>query len=135
VPIDEAALQGVPIFSSLSKKELSKLVPLFHERTFEPGHVIAEEGAQGVGFFVIESGRATVTVRGEARTDLGPGSYFGEVAALDPGPRAATVTAETSVEAYVLDAWDFRPLVQEDPTLAWGIIQGLIEIVRRREGY
>lgn len=135
MPIDVAALQGVPIFSSLSKKELSKLVPLFHERTFEPGHVIAEEGAQGVGFFVIESGRATVTVRGETRTDLGPGSYFGEVAALDPGPRAATVTAETNVEAYVLDAWDFRPLVQEDPTLAWGIIQGLIEIVRRREGY
>lgn len=135
MPIDEAALQAVPIFSSLSKKELSKLVPLFHERTFEPGHVIAEEGAQGVGFFVIESGRATVTVRGEVRTDLGPGSYFGEVAALDPGPRAATVTAETNIEAYVLDAWDFRPLVQEDPTLAWGIIQGLIEIVRRREGY
>jgi hypothetical protein len=45
------------------------------------------------------------------------------------------VTAETNIEAYVLDAWDFRPLVQEDPTLAWGIIQGLIEIVRRREGY
>jgi CRP/FNR family transcriptional regulator, cyclic AMP receptor protein len=135
VPLDVAALQAVPLFASLSKKELNKLLPLFHERSFEAGHVIAEEGAQGASFFVIESGRAKVTVRGEERTALGPGSYFGEVAALDPGPRAATVAAETDLEAYVLDAWDFRPLVKEDPALASAIIEGLIRIVRRLEGY
>jgi CRP/FNR family transcriptional regulator, cyclic AMP receptor protein len=135
VPLDVAALQAVPLFGSLSAKELTKLLPLFHERSFEAGHVIAEEGAQGISFFVIESGRAKVTVRGEERTSLGPGSYFGEVAALDPGPRVATVTAETDLEAHVLDAWDFRPLVKEDPALASGIIEGLIRIVRRLEGY
>ncbi len=135
MPLDVEALQAVPLFSSLSKKDLGKLVPLFHERSFETGTVIAEEGAQGAGFFVIESGQAKVTVRGEERTSLGPGSYFGEVAALDPGPRAATVTAETDLKAYVLDAWDFRPLVHADPALASGIIEGLIQIVRRREGY
>jgi CRP/FNR family cyclic AMP-dependent transcriptional regulator len=135
VPLDATSLQAVPLFSSLPEKELGKLVPLFHERSFQAGHVIAEEGAQGVGFFLIESGRARVTVRGEERTSLGPGSYFGEVAALDPGPRVATVTAETDLEAYVLDAWDFRPLVQQDPALASGIVEGLIRIVRRLEGY
>jgi CRP-like cAMP-binding protein len=135
VPLEVAALKAVPLFASLSDRELRKLVPLFHERSFAAGHIIATEGAQGEGFFVIRSGTATVTVRGEERTALGPGSYFGEVAALDPGPRVATVTAETELQAYVLDAWDFRPLVRQDAELAAGIIDGLIRIVRRREGY
>ena len=135
MPLDVAALQAVPLFASLSEKELRKLLPLFHERSFKAGDVIAQEGAQGVGFFVIEAGRAKVTVRQEERTSLGPGSYFGEVAALDPGPRVATVTADTDLKAYVLEAWDFRPLVKSDAVLASGIIEGLIRIVRRTEGY
>ena len=135
MPLDVAALQAVPLFASLSEKELRKLLPLFHERSFKAGDVIAQEGAQGVGFFVIEAGRAKVTVRQEERTSLGPGSYFGEVAALDPGPRVATVTADTDLKAYVLEAWDFRPLVKADAVLASGIIEGLIRIVRRTEGY
>lgn len=135
MPLEASALKAVPLFASLSDKELRKLVPLFRERSFAAGHVIASEGAQGEGFFVIRSGDAKVTVRGEERIALGPGSYFGEVAALDPGPRVATVTAETDLMAYVLDAWDFRPLVRQDASLAAGIIDGLIRIIRRREGF
>ena len=73
---------------------------------------MAEEGKHGVGFFVIESGTAKVTVHGEERRTLGPGSHFGEVALIDDGVRTATVTADTDVTAHVLVAWDFRPMVQ-----------------------
>ena len=68
---------------------------------------------------VIESGSAKVTSHGEERTTLGPGAYFGEVALIDDGPRTATVTAVGDVKAHVLVAWDFRPMVKEDPDLAW----------------
>jgi CRP-like cAMP-binding protein len=135
VALEIATLKAIPLFGSLSDKELKKLVPLFHERSFAAGHVIAEEGARGMGFFVIETGSARVTAHGEARASLGPGSYFGEIAALDPGPRAATVTAETDLTAYLLDAWDLRHLVSEDAAVATGIIDGLVQIVRRLEGY
>ena len=63
--VDASALQKVPLFSSLSGKELKKLTPLFQERSFGAGHVIAEEGQQGLSFFIIESGTATVTAHGE----------------------------------------------------------------------
>jgi CRP-like cAMP-binding protein len=135
VSLDASDLKNVPLFSSLPEKELKKLLPFFHERSFEAGHVIAREGERGVGFFVIQSGTAKVTAHGEPRSTLGPGSHFGEIAALDPGPRAATITAETDVTAVMLEAWDLRQLVREDATVAAGLIDGLVQIVRRLEGY
>lgn len=133
--LDVSTLAKVPLFSSLSEKELKKLVPLFHERSFVAGHVIAHEGERGIGFFIIESGTAKVTSHAEPRATLGAGDYFGEIAALDPGPRAATITAETEVSAFMLEPWDLQQVIREDPTVAAGIIDGLVQLVRRLEGY
>ena len=54
-----------------------------------------------------------------------PGSYFGEIALLDDGPRSATVTTEGNLTAYMLSPREFRPLVQANGNLAWGLLQGL----------
>jgi len=133
MPIDPEVLKRVDLFSALEDKEAKKIAPLFKERHFSAGETMAEEGSHGVGFFVIESGTAKVTVRGEDRTTLGPGSHFGEIALLDDGARTATVTAESDVKAHVLIAWDFRPLVKEDPDLAWGLLQSLAGMLRVSE--
>jgi CRP/FNR family cyclic AMP-dependent transcriptional regulator len=135
MPLDPEQLKKVDLFAGLDDKEAKKLAPHFKEREFSAGETMAEEGKHGVGFFVIESGSAKVTVHGEERTTLGPGSYFGEVALIDDGARTATVTAETDVKAHVLVAWDFRPMVKEDPDLAWGLLQGVAQMLRSREGY
>jgi len=133
MPIDPETLKRVDLFSALEDKEAKKIAPLFKERHFAAGETMAEEGVHGMGFFVIESGTAKVTVRGEERTTLGPGSHFGEIALLDDGARTATVTAESDVKAHVLIAWDFRPLVKEDPDLAWGLLQSLAGMLRVSE--
>jgi CRP-like cAMP-binding protein len=133
--LDPAVLRQVDLFASLDDKEAAKIAPLFKERNYSAGDVIAEEGKHGVGFFVIESGEAKVTSHGEERRTLGPGSHFGEVALIDDGQRTATVTAATDVKAHVLVAWDFRPLVKEDPDLAWSLLQGVASLLRVREGY
>jgi CRP-like cAMP-binding protein len=133
MPFDPAALQRIDLFSGLEDKEAKKIAPLFKDRTYAAGETMAEEGSHGVGFFVIESGTAKVTVRGEDRTTLGPGSHFGEIALIDDGARTATVVAQSEVKAHVLIAWDFRPLVREDPELAWGLLQGLAAMLRTRE--
>ena len=133
--LDPQLLKKVELFSGLDDKEAKKLAPLFKERDFSAGDAMAEEGKHGIGFFVIESGSAKVTVHGEERTTLGPGSYFGEVALIDDGPRTATVTADSDVKAHVLVAWDFRAMVKEDPDLAWGLLRGIAQMLRAREGY
>ena len=133
--LDPEFLRKVNLFAGLDEKEAKKVAPLFKERTFSPGETIAEEGKHGVGFFVIESGTAKVTSRGEERATLGPGAYFGEIALIDDGARTATVVAETDLKAHVLVVWDFRPLVKEDPELAWGLLRGVAGMLRTREGY
>jgi CRP/FNR family cyclic AMP-dependent transcriptional regulator len=133
--LDPEQLRKVTLFSGLDEKEAKKLAPLFKERRYSAGEAMAEEGKHGVGFFVIESGSAKVTVHGEERTTLGPGSYFGEVALIDDGARTATVTAESDVKAHVLVAWDFRPLVKEDPDLAWALLQGVAGMFRATSDY
>jgi CRP-like cAMP-binding protein len=136
VPLDPAALRQVPLFGSLSDDDLDALAPLFNELSYTPGHKITTEGRPGFGFFVIESGTAKVTVHGEERTALGPGSYFGEIALLDEdGTRAATVTTESEVTAHVLSGREFRPLVKENPELAWALLQGLWRMLGREDEF
>jgi CRP-like cAMP-binding protein len=124
-------IKSVPLFSDLNKKEAEHIARSFKERTFAPGDKVAEEGKGGVGFFVIESGQAKVTVGGEERTTLGPGSYFGEIALIDDGPRTATVTAETELHCYGLTSWEFRPLVETNAGIAWKLLEAMAKRLRQ----
>jgi CRP-like cAMP-binding protein len=130
MPLEPDVLRKVTLFAGLDDKEAKKVASLFKERAFSPGDVIAEEGKHGIGFFVIESGTARVTVQGQERTTLGPGAHFGEIALIDDGARSATVTADTDLKAHVLIAWDFRPMVKDDSELAWNLLQGMATMLR-----
>jgi len=101
-------------------------------RSLEPGETIAVEGEQGVGFFVIESGTARVTIGGEERRTLGPGDYFGEIALISQAARSATVTAETPVRCWGLTSWEFRPIVQGNATVAWSLLESLAKMLSAR---
>jgi CRP-like cAMP-binding protein len=104
-----------------------------HERQFAKGERMTEEGARGVGFFVILEGTASVDVGGEARRSLSPGDHFGEIALLDEGPRTASIVAESDVRAAGLTAWQFRPFVQEHADVAWALLQALARRLREAE--
>ena len=118
-------LQRVPLFSDLDRKELERIAASMKERTFGAGETVTTEGTSGVGFFVIESGNAKVTVGGEDRRRLGPGDYFGEVALLNESARTATITAESDLKCYGLTSWEFRPLVETQPSIAWKLLQAM----------
>ena len=95
------------------------------ERTFSSGETVTAEGSSGVGFFLIESGNAKVTIGGEDRRRLGPGDYFGEVALLNESARTATITADTELRCYGLTSWEFRPLVETHGSIAWKLLQAM----------
>ena len=128
-------LQRVPLFAELKPKELQKLSSSFKERTFAEGEDVASEGEVGGGgrFFVIESGEAIVSVHGEERGRLGAGDYFGDVAMIDRGERTATIHAASELKCYSLTFWDFRPLVESDPRVAWPLLQMMAKRLRAAE--
>jgi CRP/FNR family transcriptional regulator, cyclic AMP receptor protein len=120
-------LKQVPLFADLDDRERAEIASAMKQRTFSAGQSIAVEGESGVGFFVIEDGEAKVTVHGDEVRTLGPGDYFGEVALITQGPRTATVTADTDLKTYGMTFWDFRPLVEETPSLAWKLLQSAVK--------
>ena len=124
MPVSPEHLQSVPLLSGLGRRDLARLAKQMRERTLAAGKEIVVQGEQGVGFFVILSGEADVTVDGEHRRTLGPGDYFGEVALLAPEAiRTATVTATSEMQVAGLTSWQFRPLVLEQPEMAWSLLQ------------
>ncbi|MGE5691015.1 MAG: cyclic nucleotide-binding domain-containing protein [Pseudomonadota bacterium] len=118
-------LRQVPLFADLERKELQEIAASMKERTFRAGQEITTEGEHGVGFFVIEDGEAAVTVRGEQRTTLRRGDYFGEIALIAETDRTATVTAITDLKCLGMTFWGFRPIVESNGQLAWRLLQAL----------
>ena len=126
-------LRRVPLFQGLDERHLDTLSRTFSDRTFQAGKEITHEGGGGVGFFVIEDGEAVVSVHGEEVRTLGSGDYFGEVALIDEGARSATITAKTDVKCWGLTPWQFRPLVEENASIAWPLLQQMAKRLREIE--
>lgn len=123
-------LRKVPLFSGLDNKELDQIASSMRERRFKAGDTVTQEGAGGVGFFVVEEGEAEVDVGGETRGVVGPGDYFGEIALINESPRTATLTARTDMLCFGMTPWDFRPLVESNSTIAWKLLTAMAEKMR-----
>jgi CRP-like cAMP-binding protein len=136
MPIDAVdVLARVPLLKDLERKSLERLAREFRERRFTEGSVVTSEGQAGIGFFVIAEGSASVTVAGEPRASLGPGDYFGEMSLIDTKPRSATVVAATDMRCLALSAWEFRPFVEENPTVAWALLEILATRLRDAQAH
>jgi CRP/FNR family cyclic AMP-dependent transcriptional regulator len=86
--------------------------------------------------FLLVSGRVRVTTysangRQVTFRDAEAGQYFGDIAAIDGGPRSAdVVTLEPSVVAS-LDRSAFMTLLRDEPLVAERVMQRLASLVRQ----
>ena len=113
------------MFRALSKKDLGLVARLAEDYRVPAGQVFVHEGKRESQFYLIVSGKARVTRGRRTVATLGPGEYFGELALLDPGPRNATVTAQTDMEVLELGSRQFGGLLEEVPTIARKLLAGL----------
>jgi len=125
-----ARLGEIPLFAACSKRDLTAIARAVREIDHEAGSVIAVEGEPGAGLFVIDTGRANVSIGGKRVNTLGPGDFFGEMALLDGGPRTATVTAATDLQLFALTGWVFRGLVAEYPQMALRVMETMAARLR-----
>ena len=123
----------IPLFAGLTDEQVAEVAKRFKERRFAAGEAIIREGSGGAAFFLIDSGEAVVSVRGEERARLGKGDSFGELAMIDEGTRSATVTAAGDVVCWGLTYWDFRPLVEQNGAIGWNLLQALAKRLRAAE--
>ena len=55
------------------------------------------------------------------------------MALIDDGARTATVTAKTPLKVYGITAWEFRPMVEENASLAWKLLKEMAKRLRDAE--
>ncbi len=130
--VDE--LRPIPLFSSLSQRQLKRLALNFKEREFRPGTSMVRQGhMSGVDFFVIVEGEASVSVDGKEVARLGPGDHFGELALISERVRSATVTAEVPLRCLVMASWHFRKFARDNPDVSWKLLQHLANLVTEEQ--
>jgi CRP/FNR family transcriptional regulator, cyclic AMP receptor protein len=116
--MDAQQLEGVSLFSGLSKRERRTLARWTDEVSVPAGYALASEGEFAHEFFVIEEGSAEVTREGERLADLGPGEFFGEIGLLETERRTACVDATTPMRLIVMFQREFAQMEHDLPAVA-----------------
>lgn len=131
--IDDAAerLAKVELFEGFSNAELSRVADLVEEVDAEAGAVLVEQGKPGTEAYIVMEGQATFEVGGQKKGSIGPGEPIGEMALIDNRPRVGTVRAVTPMKLLVLDATQFRKLLDEMPKANRAVMAKLTDRIRK----
>jgi len=114
-------LDGVFLLSGLSRKELGIVEGFMHERRYQAGEVIFDEGEDGQALYIVLAGQVAIGHPGRIEqpiASLGTGEFFGELALLDDSPRSAQARAVTAAEIAVFFRGDFERLMQSHAQVA-----------------
>ncbi|MFL5799447.1 MAG: aminotransferase class V-fold PLP-dependent enzyme [Actinomycetota bacterium] len=114
------AIAGLGLFRDLDEEQRGRLREAAWETVVPPGSEIVQAWEFAREFYVILEGEVSVEVDGHEVASLGPGAFFGEVAALDWGagygyPRTASVTASSVTHLLVVPGSLLNELVRDAP--------------------
>lgn len=130
MPLHELArlLRRLPIFSSLGPDEAVALATRCTGLRYKPGMRIFSEGEYADSVMVVVSGSVQISVAVADGPDLviameSPGSILGEMALIDPAPRAASAVAVEETVVLVIDAHAFADLLAAGHPAATGILR------------
>jgi hypothetical protein len=123
-------LRSVPLFAGVPNQFLADIAEVLGERETEAGEVVIREGEKGDQLYVIAQGAFEVAHRGRLVARLGPRQVFGELAVLDPEPRAATVTSTGEGLLFSLDHEHLDDLMAGNMEIAHGFIRMLCRRIR-----
>lgn len=100
-------------------------------RQYADGEVIVRQGERGDCMYVVQSGQveAVAEVNGRevhVRT-LGSSDFFGEMSLLATEVRSCTIRALGNARVLTIDKKGFLKGIQEDPSLAFRVLQVMAE--------
>lgn len=108
----EDYLRKVPLFRAISPAKLAVLGEMCNYEFIKTGHRVCSEGEAGNEIFIVLDGHLGVFTSGTGGVlplaTLGPGDYFGELAALIRIKRIATVLSTEDTLLASIKRHDFR---------------------------
>ena len=126
-------LRRTDLFAAVGAKELKRIAAAAKVVRHAAGAEILQEGGGAAAVHVIVAGTAAVNLHGRAHRELGMNDYFGEIALIDGKARSATVVATSPLTTVALASWEFRPILREEPTVAFELLKVMCSRLRAAE--
>jgi aromatic-L-amino-acid/L-tryptophan decarboxylase len=131
--VSAGELGAIPLFAPLGEDDLERVAAWARELRLESGEAAVLRWDCARDFYVMLEGTAVVERDGVHLAELGPGDFFGELAALDWGAgygyaRLATVTATSALRLGVFSPAHLAALMRSAPPVA----EQIEEAVRAR---
>jgi CRP/FNR family transcriptional regulator len=116
-------IKGIPIFSSLTEKELREIESLFIEEAVKKDEYIFWEGDPSNWLYVVSEGKVRVLKQSTSGKDIileiiSSGDLFGGVAVLDKRPYPATAQAMENSKILKLSRSNILKILDSYPTVA-----------------
>lgn len=125
-------LKTISIFVETPDEALADVAALMDEVDARAGEVIFEKGDLGNSMYIIVDGRVRVHDGELTINFLGKQDVFGEMAALDPEARSATVTAVEDTRLFRISQAALYELMAKRTGVTHGIIHILCQRLRAR---
>ena len=128
------ALERIPIFENLLKKELKNIAQLTHEREYKLKEYVFKKHAPAEGMYVILHGEIQIKdpKSGNIFANLHSGDFFGELALLDEEPRSASAICNVSSRLIGFFRTDLLTLINRYPELGNKILLNLSRVLGER---
>ena len=123
-------LKSVGIFSDITERALMEVASMLEEVHADPDEAIFQKGDTGQSLYIVVEGNVRVHDGNTTIAILGRGEVFGELAALDPEPRNASVTTIEPALLLRMRHAEFGELMSEHAEVAIGIIRILCRRLR-----
>ena len=124
-------LAHVPIFINIpSQDQLLPVARSMIDQTFNAGETFIQQGEDGDTLYIILNGRVRIHSGSHTLAELDAGQTFGELSALLPEPRSATVTALEATRVIQLNQASLDTLIQRNFAIALSVIRFLCERLR-----
>jgi aromatic-L-amino-acid/L-tryptophan decarboxylase len=119
---DPSMLARIPLFVSLTRAQLEQVIRDARQRIAVAGEIVVRRWDSSREFFIVLEGTGEVWAGDRFVDSLGPGDFFGELAALEWGasfgyPRLASVSATSDMRLLVLPGASLNRLVREAPSV------------------
>jgi SulP family sulfate permease len=133
---DRFEIAELDICDGMDAEAISELQRVLTARTVEEDELVFRQGDPGRELYLVLSGEidirfATTRHHHKRLAKYGPGTVFGEVSFIDPGPRVADAVAVRSTELCVLDREHFTQLAKTRPDVAITLLRSLARLQGR----
>ncbi len=132
-------LQRSPLLRGLAPAIQERIVALATQRSYRRGALVFRQGDPGDALFAVVTGRIRISTGSAAGREIflnimAPGDSFGEIAALDGGPRTATATAMEASELVSIRRGALFELLEREPRSALELLRLCGERLRWTSG-